>query len=74
MHQLEGRAPRNKVTVAIANKLARIAWAVLSKTKLSADAVRRATHCPVEQRPTLEAGSVSWPEVLLWATTPSSAF
>jgi transposase len=29
-HQLEARAPRNKVIVAIANKLARIAWAVLS--------------------------------------------
>jgi transposase len=31
VHQLELRAPRNKVIVAIANKLARIAWAVLSK-------------------------------------------
>jgi len=31
VHQLESRAPRNKVIVAIANKLARIAWAVLSK-------------------------------------------
>jgi len=30
VHQLEARAPRNKVIVAIANKLARIAWAVLS--------------------------------------------
>jgi transposase len=30
-HQLELRAPRNKVVVAIANKLARIAWAVLAK-------------------------------------------
>jgi transposase len=29
VHQLEARAPRNKVIVAIANKLARIAWAVL---------------------------------------------
>ena len=29
VHQLEARAPRNKVVVAIANKLARIAWAVL---------------------------------------------
>lgn len=29
VRQLEGRAPRNKVIVAIANKLARIAWAVL---------------------------------------------
>ena len=31
VHQLEQRAPRNKVIVAIANKLARIAWAVLFK-------------------------------------------
>jgi transposase len=30
-HQLELRAPRNKVIVAVANKLARIAWAVLAK-------------------------------------------
>ncbi len=30
-HELELRAPRNKVVVAIANKLARIAWAVLSR-------------------------------------------
>src|SRR5580704_13356394 len=30
VHRLEARAPRNKVIVAIANKLARIAWAVLS--------------------------------------------
>jgi transposase len=29
-HQLELRAPRNKVVVAVANKLARIAWAVLA--------------------------------------------
>ena len=29
-HQLDLRAPRNKVVVAVANKLARIAWAVLS--------------------------------------------
>ena len=29
-HRLELRAPRNKVIVAVANKLARIAWAVLS--------------------------------------------
>jgi transposase len=29
VHQLEARAPRNKVIVAIANKLARIAWSVL---------------------------------------------
>jgi transposase len=31
IHQLEGRRARNKVIVAVANKLARIAWAVLSK-------------------------------------------
>ena len=30
-HRLEARAPRNKVIVAIANKLARIAWDVLSR-------------------------------------------
>jgi transposase len=30
VHRLDQRAPRNKVVVAIANKLARIAWAVLS--------------------------------------------
>jgi transposase len=29
VHQLEARAPRNKVIVAIANKLARITWSVL---------------------------------------------
>jgi transposase len=29
-HELELRAPRNKLVVAVANKLARIAWAVLS--------------------------------------------
>jgi transposase len=29
-HELELRAPRNKVVVAVANKLARIAWAVLA--------------------------------------------
>jgi transposase len=34
VHQLEARAPRNKVVVAIANKLARIAWAVLSSGKI----------------------------------------
>ena len=33
VHQLEARAPRNKVIVAIANKLARIAWAVLFRGK-----------------------------------------
>jgi len=33
VHQLDSRAPRNKVIVAIANKLARIAWAVLAKGK-----------------------------------------
>jgi transposase len=31
VHQLEARTARNKVIVAITNKLARIAWAVLSK-------------------------------------------
>jgi transposase len=31
VHQLATRTARNKVIVAIANKLARIAWAVLSK-------------------------------------------
>jgi transposase len=31
IRRLEQRAPRNKVVVAIANKLARIAWAVLSR-------------------------------------------
>ncbi len=31
--RLEQRAPRNKVIVAVANKLARIAWAVLSSGK-----------------------------------------
>jgi len=31
IHKLAARAPRNKVIVALANKLARIAWAVLSK-------------------------------------------
>ena len=30
VHRLAQRAPHNKVVVAIANKLARIAWAVLS--------------------------------------------
>ncbi|SPE25038.1 transposase (fragment) [Acidobacteriia bacterium SbA2] len=30
VHRLAQRAPRNKVVVAIANKLARIAWVVLS--------------------------------------------
>jgi transposase len=30
VHRLAQRAPRNKVVVAIANKLARTAWAVLS--------------------------------------------
>ena len=33
VHRLAQRAPRNKVIVAIANKLARIAWAVLSSGK-----------------------------------------
>ena len=34
VHQLEARTARNKVIVAIANKLARIAWAVLSSGKV----------------------------------------
>ena len=29
-HELEKRVPRNKAVVAVANKLARIVWAVLS--------------------------------------------
>jgi transposase len=33
VHRLSQRAPRNKVIVAIANKLARISWAVLSSGK-----------------------------------------
>jgi transposase len=33
VHRLAERAPRNKVVVAIAKKLARIAWAVLSSGK-----------------------------------------
>jgi hypothetical protein len=33
VHRLAQRAPRNKVIVAIANKLARMAWAVLSSGK-----------------------------------------
>jgi transposase len=33
VHRLAQRAPRNKVVVAIANKLARIAWAMLSSGK-----------------------------------------
>ncbi len=31
VQELSARAPRNKVVVAIANKLARIAWAVLAR-------------------------------------------
>jgi len=33
VHRLAQRAPRNKVVVAIANKLARMAWSVLSSGK-----------------------------------------
>ena len=33
VHRLSQRPPRNKSIVAIANKLARIAWAVLSSGK-----------------------------------------
>jgi len=43
VHRLSQRAPRNKVVVAIANKLARIAWAVLSSGK-------DYRHQPVQQR------------------------
>jgi transposase len=31
LRQIEARSPRNVVVVAMANKLARIAWAVLTK-------------------------------------------
>ena len=41
VHQLEARTTRNKVIVALANKLARIAWAVLFK----AEAYRHAAVC-----------------------------
>ncbi len=41
IHQLEARATRNKVIVAVANKLARIAWAVLFK----GEAYRHAAVC-----------------------------
>ena len=43
IHRLSQRAPRNKVVVAIANKLARIAWAVLSSG-------RDYRHQPLQQR------------------------
>jgi transposase len=43
VHRLAQRVPRNKVVVAIANKLARIAWAVLS----SGGGYR---HQPLQQR------------------------
>jgi hypothetical protein len=43
VHRLSQRAPRNKVVVAIANKLARIAWAVLSGG-------RNYRHQPLQQR------------------------
>src|SRR5579872_1779650 len=45
VHRLSQRAPRNKVVVAIANKLARIAWAVLSSG-------RDYRHQPLPQRAT----------------------
>jgi transposase len=41
VHQLEARTTRNKVIVAVANKLARIAWAVLFK----GEAYRHAAVC-----------------------------
>jgi transposase len=40
MNALEARAPRNVMVVAMANKLARIAWAVLS----SGEDYRAAVH------------------------------
>jgi transposase len=43
VHRLAQRAPSNKVVVAIANKLARIAWAVLSSGK-------EYRHQPLQQR------------------------
>jgi transposase len=43
VRRLSQRAPRNKVVVAIANKLARIAWAVLSSG-------RTYRHQPLQQR------------------------
>jgi transposase len=43
VRRLSQRAPRNKVVVAIANKLARIAWAVLSSG-------RNYRHQPLQQR------------------------
>ena len=43
VHRLAQRAPHNKVVVAIANKLARIAWAVLSSG-------RDYRHQPLRQR------------------------
>jgi transposase len=43
VHRLSQRAPPNKVIVAIANKLARIAWAVLSSG-------RNCRHQPLQQR------------------------
>ena len=43
VQRLSQRAPRNKVIVAIANKLARIAWAVLSSG-------RNYRHQPLQQQ------------------------
>jgi len=45
VYRLSQRAPRNKVVVAMANKLARIAWAVLSSG-------RDFRHPPLQQRAT----------------------
>ena len=42
VHQLEARTAHNKVIVAVANKLARIAWAVLSRDQ----AYRHSAVCP----------------------------
>ena len=46
--QLGLRAPRNKVIVAVANKLARIAWAVLSTGNeyRNVPVTRTADRCP----------------------------
>jgi transposase len=43
MNQLEARVHRNVAVVALANKLARIAWAVLAKETLYSSAAVAAT-------------------------------
>lgn len=50
VHRLAARAPRNKVIVAIANKLARIAWVVLSTGNEYQHPPRTATLRPQPQR------------------------